>query len=280
MLTAVILLSAALIVAARLLLSRLRDAATWWAGLMGSRTESELATLFVFVPAARLLLLTVLLAVAAASCAWLLRAPFAVVLLSAALMLAVPRVALARLRTRWRRRLASQLPDMLTLWAGLMRAGQSTPQALSQVAARQRAPLGDELRFLLGQLRLGVPVDQGFAALCRRADIADLGLLATLLATQRELGGNLAESLQRLADLLRSRLQMEGRIDSLTAQGRLQGVVVGVLPLLLLMALYVMEGDAMRVLHTTWQGWTALGVILVLEVVGFVMIRRIVRIEV
>jgi tight adherence protein B len=166
------------------------------------------------------------------------------------------------------------------MWAGLLRAGQSTQQALSQVAQRQATPLGDELRLVLGQLRMGVQLEEAFGSLRRRADMQDLRLLSTLLATQRELGGNLAESLQRLSELMRGRLQMEARIDSLTAQGRVQGVVVGTLPLLLLVVLYMMEREAMQVLHTTWQGWAALAAIAVLELLGFVLIRRIVRIEI
>src|SRR5690606_12949509 len=121
-------------------------------------------------------------------------------------------------------------------------------------ARRQPAPLGQELGFILGQARMGMTLEVAFDSLRERADLADLRLLSTLLAAHRDLGGNLAESLQRLADLLRGRLLMEARIASLTSQGRLQGVVVGLLPLLLGVVLYVMEPEAMRVLHTTWQG--------------------------
>ncbi len=149
-----------------------------------------------------------------------------------------------------------------------------------QVAARQASPLGDELRMVLAQLRLGTGMDVAFQGLRERAGLADLRLLATLLQANRELGGNLAESLHRLAELLRGRLLMEARIQSLTAQGRMQGVVVGALPLLLLLVLYAMEGDTMRVLHTTLQGWVALALIGVLELIGFLLIRRIVRIDV
>ncbi len=134
--------------------------------------------------------------------------------------------------------------------------------------------------MVLAQLRLGAGMDVAFQGLHERADLADLRLLSTLLHANRELGGNLAESLQRLAELLRGRLLMEARIQSLTAQGRLQGLVVGALPLLLMLALYAMEGDTMRVLHTTVQGWAALVVIAALEFTGFLLIRRIVRIDV
>ena len=194
--------------------------------------------------------------------------------------LAAPRILVLWLRQRRRRKLAQQLPDALALWSGLLRSGQGATQSLTHVAARQVSPLGDELRMVLAQLRLGAGMDAAFLGLRERAGLADLRLLTTLLQANRELGGNLAESLQRLAELLRARLVMEARIHSLTAQGRMQGVVVGVLPLLLLMVLYVMEGDTMRVLHTTPQGWAALALIAMLELTGFLLIRRIVRIDV
>jgi tight adherence protein B len=266
--------------AALLLLRQLRAVMRWWTGVAGQQTEHELASLFVFIPAARLLGLALMLAIAGAGTALLLQAPPAVVLIVALLAMAVPRLWSHVARRRWRQQLGQQLPDALTLWSGMLRAGQSSQQALMQVAQRQAGPRGHELRFILGQVRVGVPLETAFAALRERAGLPDLRLLATLLATQRELGGNLAESLQRLADLLRSRLMMEARIASLTSQGRMQGVVVGLLPLFLMGVLYVMEREAMQVLHTTWQGWAALALIAILELTGFLMIRRIVNIPI
>lgn len=280
MLSAVVLLAAGITLLAVAVLRQLRGATLWWTGMAGRKTETELASLFIFIPAGKLLASTIGLAAVVVAVLLVVRVPAGVSVAAGLVALAGPRLLVRWLRTRWQRRLAQQLPDALALWAGLLRAGQSSQQALAQVAERQGAPLGDELRFVLGQLRMGVALEEAFGSLRRRAGIQDLRLLSTLLATQRELGGNLAESLQRLADLVRGRLLMEARIDSLTAQGRIQGVVVGTLPLLLLAVLYVMEREAMQVLHTTWQGWTALGAIAALELLGFVLIRRIVRIEI
>jgi tight adherence protein B len=274
------LLAAAFVALLLVVTAKLHAAGAWWAGLAGRRTEAELASLFVFIPARRLLGLAMAFAIIPASIAALMGAPLPVMALVAIAALALPRLLSRLLAARWRRRLTQQLPDALALWAGLLRAGQGTQQALGQVAQRQAAPLGHELRFILGQVRMGVGLETAFASLRQRADLADLRLLSTLLATHRELGGNLAESLLRLADLLRGRLQMEARIASLTSQGRMQGVVVGLLPLLLMAVLYVMERDAMQVLHTTWQGWVALALIAMLELAGFVLIRRIVRIQI
>lgn len=267
--------------AAVLLLGRLLiGAGRWCSGALGRRTETDLAQLFVFISARQLLALACAAAVATVAVALLLDLPLPLVPVLALTSLAVPRVLVMWMRQRRRRRLALQLPDALGLWAGLLRSGQGANQALSQMAARQSPPLGDELRMVLAQLRLGASMDAAFHGLQDRVRLADLRLLATLLQANRDLGGNLAESLHRLAELLRGRLVMEARIESLTAQGRLQGVVVGALPLLLLVALYAMEGDTMRVLHTTVQGWATLTVMVALELTGFLLIRRIVRIDV
>jgi tight adherence protein B len=280
MLIASLLLAISLALLAFVLGSKLRLAGAWWAGLAGERSEEELASLFVFIPARRLLLVTLVFATVAAAVSALLRAPLPLVVMVALAAMALPRFICRVLAARWRRRIAQQLPDALSLWAGLLRAGQGTQQALAQVARRQPAPLGHELRFILGQVRMGIGIEAAFASLRERADLNDLRLLSTLLATHREVGGNLAESLQRLADLLRGRLVMEARIAALTSQGRMQGLIVGLLPLLLLAVLYGMEREAMQVLHTTWQGWVALGLIAILELMGFLLIRRIVRIEI
>jgi tight adherence protein B len=255
-------------------------AGRWCALALGLRTETDLAQLFVFIPAGRLLGITATVVVLVIGISVLLGLPLAFLPAMALVALAMPRLLVMWLRSRRVRKLAQQLPDALALWSGLLRSGQGATQSLSHVAARQASPLGDELRMVLAQLRLGTGMDVAFQGLRERAGLADLRLLATLLQANRELGGNLAESLQRLAELLRGRLLMEARIQSLTAQGRMQGLVVGALPVLLLMVLYAMEPDTMRVLHATPQGWAALALIGVLELVGFLLIRRIVRIDV
>ncbi|MEO8315481.1 MAG: type II secretion system F family protein [Pseudomonadota bacterium] len=268
-------------VAAALLLGRLMvGVGKWCSGALGIRTETDLAQLFVFIPAGRLLALSAAAVVASIALALVFGLPLPFLPFLAVAALAAPRVLVLWLRQRRRSRLARQLPDALALWSGLLRAGQGATQALAQMSARQSAPLGDELRMVVAQLRLGATMDAAFRGLRDRAQLADLRLLATLLQANRDLGGNLAESLQRLAELLRGRLLMEARIQSLTAQGRLQGVVVGALPLVLLVVLYAIEGNTMRVLHTTLQGWVTLGVVVALELIGFLLIRRIVRIDV
>jgi tight adherence protein B len=259
---------------------QMRNIAIWPAVGLMQRTEADLALLFIFVSASRLRLCTLVVAFLGAGISVWLRWPWFVTALLALSMALVPRFVVNLLRQRWRRRLTEQLPDALALWAGLLKAGQAMTPALTQLASRQVNPLGAELKLVLSQYRLGIGLDVAMAQFRDRALVPDLRMLSALLRAQRELGGNLAEALERLASLLRSRLAMEARIRSLTAQGRLQGVVVGVLPLLLAAVLSFMEPEAMRSMLVTPAGWVAMSLVLVLEIAGFVMIRRIVNIDV
>jgi tight adherence protein B len=255
------------------------------AGWLGSRspgraTELELASLFIFVSARRVTLLALGLMAAALGAGLLSDLAWPACLLIAGLGAISPRVLVRVLRARRRAIIAGQLPDALALWAGLLRSGQGLSQSLAQVAARQAPPLRDDLGMLLRQYRVGVPIEHAIEQWRARAGINDLGMLSTLLRATREFGGNLAESLSRLAEVMRNRLTMEARIRALTSQGKLQGLIVGMLPVLLLVVLGFMEPEAMRKLYQTHQGWAALGAIVALEATGFVLIRRIVSIEV
>lgn len=242
--------------------------------------DRDLASLFIFASGARLATITLGFAGLLAGTAWLASGRWPVGALVFVVALQGPRLLIRVLRRRRLARIAMQLPDALAFWAGLLRAGQGLHPSLNQLADRQPRPLGDELRVVTRQCRLGVPADVAVEQMCTRLGLADLDLLASLLRISRELGGNLGESLLRLSDLLRTRLAMEARIGSLTSQGRLQGMIVGALPLFLMLVLAFMDPGAMRALIEHPLGWVALGVMFVLELTGFMLIRRIVAIEV
>jgi tight adherence protein B len=253
-----------------------------WPGLAapGRTTESDLASLFIFVSARKVTLITSVLLVLVFGIGLLAGLPWSAGLIVVAAGLIFPRLLVRVLRGRRRALITAQLPDALALWAGLLRSGQGLSQSLGQVAARQAPPLRDDLAMLLRQYRVGIPIERAVEEWRMRVGINDLGMLSTLLRATRELGGNLAESLSRLAEVMRSRMAMEARIRALTSQGKLQGLIVGLLPVFLLIVLGFMEPEAMRRLYQTHQGWAALGAMLALEVTGFVLIRRIVSIEV
>jgi tight adherence protein B len=193
---------------------------------------------------------------------------------------ALPGLALAWLRRRRLGRLEAQWPDATMLVAGALRAGSSLPQAIGQAARELPSPSGRELDLVVREQRLGVGLDAALSSLERRVPLDGVVLFAAAARIALESGGNLAETLERLAETLRRKAAVEGRIDALTAQGRLQGWVMAALPLAVGAALFAIEPVAMRPLLTTWQGAVVCALVVVLEALGLHVIRRIVDIDV
>jgi tight adherence protein B len=133
---------------------------------------------------------------------------------------------------------------------------------------------------LMRENRLGLPLEQALAELARRNDLRDLHMMIATLGIARDLGGGLAEALERLGASIRRRLAMEDRIRALTAQGRLQGIVMGLLPLGLGAVLFILEPVQMRKLFTEPIGWLTIGGVVLLETGGLLLLRRIVGIRV
>lgn len=196
------------------------------------------------------------------------------------LMAFFPRALYAWMRKRRMRRFEEQLPDALMMLAGGMRAGIGLNAAIAQLVAETPAPLGQEFTLLLREQRLGLQLEQSLANLARRVPTQTTTLVVSAMRIASETGGGLAETLERTAHTVRSRLQMEGKIGALTAQGKLQAWVVGALPILLMLVLNKMEPEAMFYLWNDRIGWATLAVIGVLEGLGIYVIRRIVAIDV
>lgn len=200
------------------------------------------------------------------------------------LALAVALLAPSALHRWFRRRrlraLERQLPDIADSIAGSLRSGMGLGQAISRVAAHQPPPAAQEFALVLREHRLGVALDEALAALAARSGLRDLHMLVAVLGIARDLGGGLAGALDRLGASMRRRLAMEDRIRALTSQGRLQGIVMGALPLALGAVLWALEPEQMRKLFTEPLGWLTLAGVVLLEAGGFVLLRKIVRIEV
>jgi tight adherence protein B len=242
--------------------------------------DEGLADLFVFVDPKRLLVASVLLvAVLPLAVLGLGGGPW-LGGLAAVAGLVGPRAVHRWLRTRRERQLAQQLPDALDALAGALRAGLGLSQALGSLADQQPSPTRHEFALLIRKQRLGMSVDQALEELAVRTPRQEFLLAVTAIRIARDAGGNLAETLDRLAETLRRKAAMEDRIDALTSQGRMQGWIVGSLPLLLLWVLQWLEPGAMQRLYTTPAGWAVLAAITGLLGTGALLIRRIVRIDV
>ena len=196
------------------------------------------------------------------------------------LILVMPAFAYRSLRAKRLARIEAQLPDALAMVSGALRAGASLSIALDNLVKEQPAPLSQEFEILTQEQRLGVEFDVSLANMEKRIPMQDFRMLTTVLRINREVGGNLAETVESLAETLRRKSTMEGKIRSLTAQGKLQGVVMTGLPVLLGVLLNFLEPAAMSKLWTTGVGWMVLAVIIVMELLGYLMIKKITSIDV
>jgi tight adherence protein B len=192
----------------------------------------------------------------------------------------VPGRLVETLRRRRLLRFERQLPAALMSLAGGLSAGASLAVALKHIVEQSEAPLSQEFGLMLREQRLGVTFSAALEHLHERVPSEATVLVTAALRVAAQTGGNLAEALERIADTLRSRLLLQGKIRALTAQGRMQAWIVGALPVLLALVLNRLEPEAMAVLWSTPMGWTVLAVVLLLETTGVLMIRRIVNIDI
>jgi tight adherence protein B len=199
---------------------------------------------------------------------------------AAAVIILLPRYAVRMLRKRRFKQFENQLPDALLMVSGALRAGASLTVAMEGMVKEQRPPLAQEFSLMLREQRLGVDFDTALRNMEKRLPMPDFVMVVAGMRISREVGGNLADILETLADTLRRKQQMEGKIAALTAQGKMQGLVMTGLPLFLMLILTHMEPEAMAPLYNTWYGWATLAVIGVMEVIGYVAIQKITTIDV
>ena len=251
-----------------------------WRERFTRETGFHLRELFLFVDPARLYVLNLALTLLGALTAWLLSGSLMIALMATIVLALTPRGVLRWLRTRRIERIEQQLPDALQMLAGTARAGLSLPAAMRQVSAELTPPLQQELLLVQHEQRLGVSLDDALENLARRVPAQPVKLMVSAMRIANETGGGLAETLERTANTLRSQQAMELKILALTAQGKLQAWVVGLLPMFLLWVLNRMEPAAMSQLWTTQLGWGVLAAVLVMEFIGVLLIRRIVAIDI
>lgn len=241
---------------------------------------SELEGMFIFTESNRIMTINLVVLISLPVLAWVATGNLLLVGGCVALAFVAPRYVVRYIARRRLRQFEEQLPDALLMVTGALRAGASLMIALESVAAEGKPPVSQEFDLLLRELRLGTDFGVALQNLEKRVPLPDLMMVTSGMALAREVGANLAETLESVAGTIRTRLQMEGKIRSLTAQGKMQGLVMSALPLFLVLILRVMEPEAMQPLFTEWYGWCTLAFILLAVAVGYHFISKITNIDV
>ena len=192
----------------------------------------------------------------------------------------IPRTLLGRALGKRENKLREQLPDVLTIMAASLRAGHSFLQSLDTVAKEIAQPAAGEFQRVVAEVRLGRPAEDALEALAERVGSDDFKWAVLAVNIQREVGGNLAEILDNVADTLRERAMLRRQIRVLTAEGRLSAWVLALLPIGIGLYMAVVNPDYIGLLVTKTMGLVMLGSGLVLLVLGVLWMRKIVDIDV
>jgi len=206
--------------------------------------------------------------------------PFAAGLLAVVAAGSLPFVVLSRMRRKRATQFAEQLPDALDLMRSALQAGHGLVGCFSLIADEFPEPVAGEFREVAEEVRLGLPMREALQNLSERIDNPDTPLLAVGLLVAQDVGGNLAEVLENISYTIRERFKLLRDVRVLTAQGRLSGMVLTVLPFLVAAAMYTLSPEYMAPMLNEPLGHKMMAYVLVSVVVGHFMIRRIVNIKV
>ncbi len=244
-----------------------------------TKSMNDLSDMFLFIEPGQILLLNFIAFVVVAAVGYWLGGPFFGSIAAVGGFFA-PIGAVRYYRRRRIRLFNTQLTEALQQMSNALRAGLTFQQAIEQVGKESNAPLRQEFGLFIKEIKLGVPVEEAMINLSNRVGSEDMELVSTSTNIARQLGGNMAEMFEVIAATIRERFRLEGKIGALTSQGKMQGWVVSSLPLFLGLFLNWYRPDLMEPMFENAYGYVLVSVIIILETIGFLLIRRIVAIDV
>lgn len=192
----------------------------------------------------------------------------------------VPQFVVKRIKLKRVQKFNSQIGDSLVVMSNSLRAGFSFLQAMELVSREMPAPISVEFGRTLREMNLGTPTEEALVGLTKRIESEDLDLVITAVLIQRQVGGNLAEVLDGISHTIRERIRIKGEIRTLTAQGRISGMIVGVLPLAIGLILSVINPKYVGTLFVNPIGWVMMTVGVISMTIGIALIKKIVDIKV
>jgi tight adherence protein B len=206
--------------------------------------------------------------------------PWAVAPFVGAVLAAMPTLYLAGSRQRRLKRFEALLPETLDLIGRALRAGHALPSALQMAGTEMPSPVGEEFQQTFDEINFGIAAQDALQNLAKRVPSTDLSFFVIAVLIQREAGGNLSEILTNISQIIRERLKLLGKVQALSAEGRLSGLVLGGLPFATGALLYAIDPKFMSTLWTDETGIKLLKGCLFFMAIGALWMRSIVRIRV
>ena len=181
---------------------------------------------------------------------------------------------------RRRDKFNEQLPEALATMSNALRAGFSISQAFDSVVAQGEKPMCEEFAILQQQLKIGMSFEDALESMSGRVGSDDLTLVTTAILISRKTGGNVTEIFDKISETIRGRMRIERKVKTMTAQGRMQGIIVSVMPLFLGVVMTIMKPKLMLPFLCSLQGVASIVAVIALITVGWLVIRKIIKIDV
>jgi tight adherence protein B len=181
---------------------------------------------------------------------------------------------------RRRDKFNAQLPEALATMSNALRAGFSLAQAFDSVVEQGEKPMSEEFAILQQQLRIGMSFEDALESMSGRVGSDDLTLVTTAILISRKTGGNVVEIFDKISDTIRGRMRIERKVKTMTAQGRMQGMIVSAMPIFLGIVMTILKPNMMIPFFFSLTGVISIAAMVVLITVGWIIIRKIIKIDV
>ncbi len=248
---------------------------------LGSNLATQLARADLKITVGEFMIATALLVLVAGIAVFFLRDRDVLAAAGASLLgFFAPRMYVGTLRGRRLKAFNDQLGDSINLLVNSLRAGYSVMQAMEAIAEEMGPPISVEFGRVVQEVQFGITLEQALAHMLRRVTSDDLDMLITAINVQREVGGNLAEVLDSISHTIRERVRIKGEMQSLTAQSRVSGYMVSFIPVALAGFMYLINKEFISLLFTHICGYIMLGTAFLGIVLGFVVINKMMQIDV
>jgi tight adherence protein B len=244
-----------------------------------TKSMNDLSDMFLFIDARQVMILNISMFFLSAILGYLLLNPIMAVVMAGVGFFS-PMLLIRYYRKRRINRFNVQLVDALQAMANAFKAGLTFPQAIEHISKEAFPPLGQEFGLFVKEVKLGVPLEEALVNMSKRVGSQDLDLVVVSTNIARQLGGNMAEMFETISATIRERFRLEGKIDAITSQGRMQGWIVSALPIILGVVLNYMRPDLMEPMLDHWFGMVLVFAVALMEFLGIMIIRRIVAIDV
>lgn len=264
----------------------------YWAILLGqdwfedyeevytNKVQKVLEELFIFQSAKKLFWMYLAISFTCFIISWLLLEDTSLMVLSAIGGFFGPKFLIWKAKKSRNDKFAQQFVDGLLVLGNALRSGLSLPQALEVVEKESYPPLSQEFGLALREHRLGVPVEEAIESITKRVDNEDLKLMVISVNIIYQMGGNLIEIFDTMANVIRERSKLEEKTKALTSQGKIQGVVVGLLPTGLGAMMFIADPGLMKLMFGTAIGNLAIGAMVILQIIGYMILQKLTRIDI